>query len=66
MSNQLWHSLPPQQVLSELAVDPEKGLSAAEAEQRLKQYGRNELREAPRPGFLQRLLNQFRVWWCCC
>jgi Ca2+-transporting ATPase len=60
MSTQPWHSLPPQQVLSEWKVEPDKGLSSAEARQRLEKYGRNELREAPRPGFLQRLLNQFK------
>ena len=54
------YSLPAAKVLEELGVDPERGLSPLEAEQRLTQYGRNELREQPRPGFLSRLLNQFK------
>ncbi len=56
-----WHSVPPDQVVAELTViDPALGLTNAEAEARLNQYGRNELREQPRPGFLARLLNQFK------
>ena len=55
-----WHSLPVEQVLAELKTDPEKGLSTAEAKRRLEQYGPNALQEQPRPGFLQRLLNQFK------
>jgi Ca2+-transporting ATPase len=60
MTNETWHSLPAEEVLSKLGVDPAVGLSEEEAKRRLEQYGRNELREEPRPGFLQRLLNQFK------
>ncbi len=60
MTNEIWHSLPAEEVLSQLGVDPEVGLGEEEAKKRLEQYGRNELREEPRPGFLQRLLNQFK------
>src|SRR5262245_10428034 len=55
-----WHSLPVDQVLSELKTRPDEGISAAEAEARLAKYGRNELRDQPRPGFLSRLLGQFK------
>ncbi|MBN1311140.1 MAG: cation-translocating P-type ATPase [Anaerolineae bacterium] len=60
MSTPPWHSLPYEQALTDLESDPEKGLSADEAQARLEKYGRNELREQPRPGFLTRLLNQFK------
>src|SRR5688572_4285560 len=60
MTRPAWHSLPREKVLEELAADPERGLSTAEVEKRLQQYGRNELTEQPRPGFLSRLLNQFK------
>ena len=33
------------QVLSELQTSPEKGLTSAEAEQRLARYGENKLKE---------------------
>ncbi len=60
MSTDNWHSLPADDVLAHFGVDPEKGLSQQEAGERLKQYGPNELQEQPRPGFLQRLLSQFK------
>src|SRR5574341_2613306 len=60
MSAPLWHTLKPDKALSELSTDANQGLSPAVAQQRLEQYGRNELREQPRPGFLQRLINQFK------
>lgn len=55
-----WHSLAPDQVLVKLQTQPDTGLSPEEAARRLEQYGRNELQEQPRPGFLARLLNQFK------
>src|SRR5574341_1437479 len=60
MSAPLWHTLTPDKALTELSTDANQGLSPAVAQQRLEQYGRNELREQPRPGFLQRLINQFK------
>jgi Ca2+-transporting ATPase len=56
----IWHSLPTREVLERLDVNPETGLADQEAARRLERYGPNELREQPRPGFLARLLNQFR------
>jgi len=60
---QEWHALKAEEVLHHLEVH-EAGLSSAEAEKRLSQYGPNQLREAPRPGFLAMLwgqLNNFVV-----
>ena len=47
------------QVLSDLQSGPE-GLSAAQAEGRLAEYGPNRLREAPKATLLQRFLQQLR------
>ncbi|MGA2466319.1 MAG: cation-translocating P-type ATPase [Thermodesulfobacteriota bacterium] len=44
---------------NQFATHLEKGLTPAEAEERLKKYGPNELIEKPRPGFFQLLLSQF-------
>jgi len=58
-----WHALNAEEVLNHLEVRDE-GLSSAEVEKRLQQYGQNQLREAPRPGFLALLwaqLNNFVV-----
>ncbi len=60
MMEKNWHSLPVEQVLAEFDVDAGQGLSPEEAQARLERYGRNELREQPRPGFLQRLIAQFK------
>ena len=60
---QIWHTLPPNEVLAQLEVS-EKGLSTTEVKQRLTKYGLNELARAPRPGFLAALwgqLNNFVV-----
>jgi len=52
-----WHALEAGEVLRHLEVHA-KGLSTAEAERRLALYGSNQLREAPRPGFLAMLWDQ--------
>ncbi|MFN8384708.1 MAG: cation-translocating P-type ATPase [Anaerolineales bacterium] len=62
-SQQEWHALTAADVLKNLEVH-EEGLTTAEAERRLTLYGLNQLREAPRPGFLALLwaqLNNFVV-----
>ncbi len=41
-----WHTLPVEQTLTQLTVDPARGLNDAEVEQRRVQYGYNELIEA--------------------
>src|SRR5512140_1542230 len=58
-----WHALKTEEVLDHLKVQQD-GLSSAEAQRRLEYYGPNQLKEAPRPTFLQMLweqLNNFVV-----
>src|SRR5512134_745483 len=58
-----WHALKAQEVLDHLKVE-HGGLTSGQASQRLEQYGPNQLKEAPRPSFLQMLweqLNNFVV-----
>ena len=58
-----WHTLNPEQVLKHFEVQ-DNGLTTDEAQKRLDQYGPNQLKEAPRPTFLQTLweqLNNFVV-----
>ena len=58
-----WHTLGPDQVLKHFEVQ-DNGLTTDEAKRRLEQYGPNQLKEAPRPTFLQTLweqLNNFVV-----
>ena len=54
-----WHSMKPEEVLSELRVDP-KGLNREEAEHRLREFGYNELKEKKRVTVLQIFLRQFK------
>ena len=49
-----------QDVLQELEVDPEKGLTDPEVEQRLETYGPNQLREAERRSALVIFFEQFQ------
>jgi Ca2+-transporting ATPase len=58
-----WHALETKEVLDHLRVH-DKGLTTEEARQRLDYFGPNQLKEAPRPTFLQMLweqLNNFVV-----
>ncbi|MCD4687044.1 MAG: ATPase, partial [Anaerolineae bacterium] len=55
-----WHAIPLDNALTALDTNAEKGLTTAEAQQRLEQYGPNALREQPRATFWQRLLAQFQ------
>ncbi len=58
-----WHTLKLEQVLKHFEVQ-DNGLTTEEAKKRLEQYGPNQLKEAPRPTFLQTLweqLNNFVV-----
>jgi len=60
---QEWHALKAEEVLNHLEVQ-DKGLTSEEAKKRLEHYGPNQLKEAPRPTFLQTLweqLNNFVV-----
>ncbi len=55
-----WFSLPVEEVARQLQVDPAKGLSAAEVQQRLQQYGPNVLvAKKKEPGW-QAFLRQYR------
>src|SRR5688572_23157901 len=47
------------EVAAALSTDLEKGLSPADAQERLGAHGANELTEKPRPGFLALLWDQF-------
>ncbi|HEX7620326.1 MAG TPA: HAD-IC family P-type ATPase, partial [Anaerolineales bacterium] len=53
-----WHTLSAEEVLGHLKVG-ENGLTDTEAAERMAQYGPNQLTEAPRPGFLKLLWEQF-------
>jgi Ca2+-transporting ATPase len=58
-----WHALHVEAVMKHLRVQNE-GLTSAEVERRLQEHGPNQLKEAPRPGFLVLLwaqLNNFVV-----
>ena len=56
----LWHHLTKEEVLSELNTGPEKGLSSAEAEKRLEQYGPNALEGAKEESMIMRFLKQMK------
>jgi P-type Ca2+ transporter type 2C len=53
-----WHALTAAEVLEHLKVR-EEGITAQDAAERLVNYGPNQLTEAPRPGFLKLLIEQF-------
>jgi len=55
----LWHTLSSNEILEQLGAS-DLGLTTAEVEQRLKEFGRNQLKEMPRPSFLSLLLDQLK------
>ena len=55
-----WYSKSIKQVLDELKVSPEKGLSGSEAKERLGKYGYNELKGAEKESLLMRFLEQMK------
>ena len=57
---QKWYSLTTEEVAKNLKVDPKVGLSSAEAEARLKQYGPNELAEKKKEPGWQAFLRQYK------
>jgi Ca2+-transporting ATPase len=57
---QKWYSLTQEEVAANLKVDPKVGLSSAEAEARLKQYGPNELAEKKKEPGWQAFLRQYK------
>ncbi len=54
-----YHSVAVGDIGNQFATHLERGLAPAEAEERPKKYGPNELVEKPRPGFFKLLLSQF-------
>jgi Ca2+-transporting ATPase len=55
-----WYTMTPEAVAKELQVDLTKGLSAAEAQQRLQKYGPNRLEEKKKKSGLQAFLEQYQ------
>lgn len=55
-----WYRLTPQQVGQQLQVDPAKGLSTSEAQQRLTKYGPNLLAGKKKESGLQAFLRQYK------
>ncbi|MDR2240262.1 MAG: cation-transporting P-type ATPase [Zoogloeaceae bacterium] len=54
-----WHNLPAEDAAARLEADCQRGLSQAEAEQRLLRHGPNRLPPPPRPSAWLRFLRQF-------
>lgn len=54
------HQTTCQQAAETLSVDPERGLSPAEAARRLQKHGRNQIKAARRQSLLGRFLSQFK------
>lgn len=55
-----WYSKSIKQVLDELRVSSDTGLSESEAQSRLEKYGRNELKGAEKESLLMRFLDQMK------
>ena len=60
INQQKWFTLTPEAVAQELQVDPAKGLSAAEAQQRLQKYGPNKLAGKPKEPGWHAFLRQYK------
>lgn len=60
MDQTMWHQLGESALAEKLGSNPQTGLSAAEAAERLNAHGRNELSEGKRVSPLTLLLNQFK------
>ena len=59
-NQQKWFTLTVEEVEQQLKVDPAKGLSASEAQQRLGQYGPNELAAKKKESGWQAFLRQYQ------
>ena len=55
-----YHALHKDEIVAKLQTDSERGLSEAEARERLKRYGPNKLRQQEGPPAWQRFLHQFQ------
>ncbi len=58
-SVQTWHTMTTAEAAAALECDLQKGLANKQVHERQEKFGPNELREAPRRGFWQMLLDQF-------
>lgn len=56
----LWHTLDAQKTLQELGSNPETGLTSQQVEERLQQYGSNEIEEAAGRSAWEILIDQFK------
>ena len=54
------HGKPIDELVSDFQTHLERGLTQAQAQERIARFGRNELTERPRPGFLALLWDQFK------
>lgn len=57
---QHWHQLSGREVADHLGVQPERGLSEAEVDERLARYGANDLPEGRQRGLLAMFVGQFK------
>lgn len=55
-----WYTLDTEEVAKRLQVDPAKGLSSAEAKERLQKYGPNELKDKKKESEWQAFLRQYK------
>ena len=55
-----WYSKLPDQLLSELETDPQKGLTSEQAQRRLAQSGPNQLQEGKKAGLAGRVASQLK------
>lgn len=56
----LWYHISKDEVLKDLEVDPEKGLTSAEATKRLESYGKNELQAAKKDSMFKKVIDQLK------
>lgn len=54
-----WYKPEIEGVIRNLGTSVDKGLSHTEAQDRLNKYGKNQLKEKPKEGFISKLVNQF-------
>jgi Ca2+-transporting ATPase len=54
----VWHAMSTEDVLKKLETQQKSGLTSEEAARRLHQFGRNELKEKPRPTFFKLVIDQ--------
>ncbi len=54
----VWHAMSTEEVFKVLETQQKSGLTKEEAARRLQQFGRNELKEKPRPTFFKMVIDQ--------